>query len=591
MKKTKRILSILVLTAFIFSSISICGAASNSTASATMLVVSAASAADRLHKLGLFQGIGTAADGKPNFDLQRAPTRAEAITMLVRLLGKESEAKNGNWTTPFTDIEDWVAPYVGYAYTHGLTTGTSDTTFDCNSSVTASQYITFILRALGYTSGADFGWNRSWIFSDSLGITNGEYKEDSNSILRGGAAKISFNALQAKNITAGKPLFEILIDNGVFSPATSSTVGLISETKQPPEETPASDTSYDYADIIEVEGISILPTSITLKIAGDSSSRSSSAIRTDIDVKKAIDLTPTIRPSNATNKTVRWSSSNTKIARVSSKGHVTALAKGTATITASTYNGLTATCTLTVNDTVTKPTNLAMYKEFPTIPDFGVNMGNDFFLQSVNKHTVGVGLTYTYDVTRTRSFTLGEYYEMLEELGFTFVPDKTGTGADGYYTNFTHNVSASLSITPAKKLVTIQVTEIAGISTPDSITAPKLNHDYGPFLIVDYVSDTQVANTEIYSLIFTKIDYSSISKKYYVEIRIRGVSNTSRCEFDVLFYNSVGTILGRERLNRNVTSDTPYDFTYSATWDETLFINTAQIDFRGYYSGNPAKYG
>ena len=47
-------------------------------------------AADALHTLGLFQGTGTKADGTPNYDLDRAPTRNEAVTMLIRLLGKES---------------------------------------------------------------------------------------------------------------------------------------------------------------------------------------------------------------------------------------------------------------------------------------------------------------------------------------------------------------------------------------------------------------------------------------------------------------------------------------------------------------------
>ena len=77
--------------------------------------------ADYLNSLGLFNGVGTGADGKPNYDLDRAPTRQEAVTMLVRLLGKEDEAVNGTWDMPFTDVDDWAAPYVGYAYAEGLT--------------------------------------------------------------------------------------------------------------------------------------------------------------------------------------------------------------------------------------------------------------------------------------------------------------------------------------------------------------------------------------------------------------------------------------------------------------------------------------
>jgi uncharacterized protein YjdB len=55
-------------------------------------------------------------------------------------------------------------------------------------------------------------------------------------------------------------------------------------------------------------------------------------------------------PSNAGDKTVTWSSSNIEVATVSSTGYgiVTAKGPGTTTITATTVNGLTATCQVTV---------------------------------------------------------------------------------------------------------------------------------------------------------------------------------------------------------------------------------------------------
>ncbi len=60
-------------------------------------------------------------------------------------------------------------------------------------------------------------------------------------------------------------------------------------------------------------------------------------------------LTATVTPDNATNKNVTWSSSAEGVATVDASGNVTAVAEGTAIITATTEDGAkTATCTVTV---------------------------------------------------------------------------------------------------------------------------------------------------------------------------------------------------------------------------------------------------
>ena len=154
-------------------------------------------AADALYALGLFQGAGTDSDGAPVFELGRAMTRSEAVTMLVRLLGRENEALSGKWETPFTDVPAWAEPYVGLAYENGLTTGTGDTTFSSGERVTSAQYLTFILRALGYDDAAgDFDWERAWELTDELGVTSGEYGAANNgAFVRGDAAIVSLSAL------------------------------------------------------------------------------------------------------------------------------------------------------------------------------------------------------------------------------------------------------------------------------------------------------------------------------------------------------------------------------------------------------------
>jgi uncharacterized protein YjdB len=68
-----------------------------------------------------------------------------------------------------------------------------------------------------------------------------------------------------------------------------------------------------------------------------------------LTVGKTVNLVATVKPSNAKNKEVVWSSSDKKVAKVDSKGKVTAVAKGTATITAKTKDGsFKAACKVTV---------------------------------------------------------------------------------------------------------------------------------------------------------------------------------------------------------------------------------------------------
>ena len=82
---------------------------------------------------------------------------------------------------------------------------------------------------------------------------------------------------------------------------------------------------------VAVTGVSINPTSANLQIGGST------------------DLTYTILPANATDKSVSWSSSNSAVANVNNNGHVSAVAAGTATITVTTTDGgKTATSSVTV---------------------------------------------------------------------------------------------------------------------------------------------------------------------------------------------------------------------------------------------------
>ena len=96
-----------------------------------------------------------------------------------------------------------------------------------------------------------------------------------------------------------------------------------------------SDVSFNMVapSAIMATGVTLNQTEATLTAAG-----------------ATVQLTATVLPENASNKNVTWSSSNESVATVSSEGVVTAVASGTATITATTADGTnkSATCAVTV---------------------------------------------------------------------------------------------------------------------------------------------------------------------------------------------------------------------------------------------------
>lgn len=186
-------------------------------------------AASALYELGLFSGVGTdSATGKPNFDLERTPTRTEAVTVLVRLLGKESEAKAETWQTPFTDnIPAWALPYVGYAYNHSLTTGTTANTFGGDQLMDTNQYTTLVLRALGYSSSTDFTWNTAVDFAQSLGFSCWNYKP----FTRGDMASLSYMAIQSPLKGDGETLLAQLVNNGAVTVEQIETASATPDTE------------------------------------------------------------------------------------------------------------------------------------------------------------------------------------------------------------------------------------------------------------------------------------------------------------------------------------------------------------------------
>ena len=167
--------------------------------------------ADALYQLGLFLGTGT------TYALDDNLTREQGIILLVRMLGAEQTAKDGTWQTPFTDVSDWAAPYVGYAYTNKITNGTSATTFSGTAAMTDQMFLTLCLRAVGYSNenDADFSYNNVWAKAFALGLISSE-QHDSN-FTRGEVVEIFWKLLKLNLKDGSMTLADKLMQQKVFT--------------------------------------------------------------------------------------------------------------------------------------------------------------------------------------------------------------------------------------------------------------------------------------------------------------------------------------------------------------------------------------
>ena len=171
-----------------------------------------------LKTLTLFRGSDTGYG--EGFDLEKAPTRMEALIMLIRLLGEESEALTCTAYQPFTDVPDWALPYAAYAYSKGYTNGVGPTTFGTTMSASAEMYTEFLLRALRYSSTAQSDISNAPERAYFAGVlTAGEVSAlRVSAFLRADVVYLSYYALET-NVSGGSKLSDTLIARGVFSDA------------------------------------------------------------------------------------------------------------------------------------------------------------------------------------------------------------------------------------------------------------------------------------------------------------------------------------------------------------------------------------
>ena len=271
-------------------------------------------------------------------------------------------------------------------------------------------------------------------------------------------------------------------------------------------------------------------------------------------------LTATVKPSDATNDSVTWSSSNTSVATVSSGGTVTAKREGTATITVTTYNGKTATCKVTVTPEI-KVSSVTVDPSSLTL-----EVGDSEYLSASVYPANATDDSVEWESSDTSVATVNSSGKVTAVApGSARI---TATSENGRYDYCRVTVKASTKL---------------------DFSVPELNHNYGPMTIV-YRSGGTVTNFLVNDFTFTsgKLQFG----KARLEATAQGSVGSGSQYFYVRInlYDASGKLLDTDYSSKSVGNNQDFAVEMTFNVDPTALSQAASIEFVS-YSGDKAVPG
>ena len=175
-----------------------------------------------------------------------------------------------------------------------------------------------------------------------------------------------------------------ITDMNAFKPPLMAAflIGLAVACGKPEPDPGHGQTTPSQPQVVAVSSVSLDKTSVSLNVG------------------ESVTLAATVKPDNATNKTVSWSSSNASVASVDASGKVSAVAEGTATITAK-AGDKTATCSVTVTKKVVAVESVTLDKS-----SLELNEGETATLTATVKPDNASDKTVTWSSSKTSVATV-----------------------------------------------------------------------------------------------------------------------------------------------------------------------------------------
>lgn len=178
--------------------------------------------ANCLNQLGLLRGT------ENGYELESEFTRAQGAAMLVRLLGEEKAALERVPQGIFTDVpaDSWAAAYVEYCYENSITKGTGGNQYSPETPMNGQQYMTLVLRALGYMETEPDNAAVAAVECGLLPETEAEKVARTEHLKRNSMVYIAYQALTVQQ-PDGKTLIETLAENRAIKEETARQLGFL----------------------------------------------------------------------------------------------------------------------------------------------------------------------------------------------------------------------------------------------------------------------------------------------------------------------------------------------------------------------------